>query len=461
MFGHRRQVWCDSCTHTYSVFAENEDEIAACPSCGTLTILVTCDNCAVKSELMTPGPGQTHWICPACKVSEQFSAETLTHFHEANPTVWVIPQSNPPTASQSPTNRRRVASCSTGVLILCFVLVGFAIYTFGFGATTTTTPLPLPTQPATPMPGLIAPPQDAQATTSLPAKHLATIYEGLDDPRSLFSSQSQLVGALSGTVRHMSYDVDAQVAEPFALQLVDATSTRLPNDSIGGDIASEDAADAVLDGAAATDWVRYDNSQQINDVRNLRVEYADPSLIASFAPDDTRYAFHTYSETLARRELWVVDSASETPKRSLATPYSIEQIAWSPDSTLLLFTGSSTPNSGLFLLNVDTFDVSRLVETTAQAIGLWLDNETIIFSAETDQGSALFSHNIYQELPQRFTTDSGNVTDPHLSADGQFLTFSADWAESYDLYTINLWNGIWMRLTFTQDRDERMPVWSP
>ncbi len=422
---------------------------------------------------MTPVPGQTHWICPSCKVAEQFSAETLTHFHNEDATVESLITVNTPRA----TTRRAAQSASTntpqfglGLATFVIVMLAFLSYVayseFLSGATSTQTS----SIPARETVGLTKTPTPTRLPVQTALKQLSRLYSGLDDPYLRTNSQAALVEAaaadgLYGTLRYMTYQTATQTAYPYVLSLSSASSSGLPNDAALSNAVGEPPVKNSSVGmrrvADVTDWVRYHNDEQVMTVRDLRIAEDDPQLTVTFAPDGRRYAVDTYSQSLGRRQLVLFDPDAPQQKRFVPTGYSPRHVTWSPSGERLLFTGTSDVGSGLFAVEFDKLGVKRIVETTSNAIGIWLTEQTVIYSAETDQGSALFFRNVDGSPSTPFTTGRGNVVEPALSPDGHFLAFAADWAQTYDLYAINLSSGDLFRLTFTQHLDERMPVWAP
>ncbi len=244
----------------------------------------------------------------------------------------------------------------------------------------------------------------------------------------------------------MSYRRSTQVPSPVELSLATGDPTSLPND--------RSTPNALPD-----DWVRFDDSSQVRLIRTLRQSLQNPTLSAQWAPDGVRIAFSSIDEWLGGHQVWIQNPRDDQPARQLLLGRTIDDYAWSPDSSQLLISSSTKGRAGLFVVNADGSDLTPVLGAPSAAQGTWLDDETVIYSAEENATTALFVHPLHLDYAIRLTVPHGNAVDPAVSPDGRFLAFAADWAETFDLYLFDLQDSTLYRMTTTDDKDERMPVW--
>jgi Tol biopolymer transport system component len=139
---------------------------------------------------------------------------------------------------------------------------------------------------------------------------------------------------------------------------------------------------------------------------------------------------------------------------------------FSPDGTLLLFTGFGLTNSYIGVMNADGTDPIDLTNQPSSDDGFpaWSpDGSKIIFTSNRDGNNEIYVMNTDGSQATRLTTNPTDDFAPSWSPDGKLIAFVSDRDNETGIYSIYLMNsdgsGV-TRLTNEKGNDYT-PVWSP
>jgi TolB protein len=199
------------------------------------------------------------------------------------------------------------------------------------------------------------------------------------------------------------------------------------------------------------------------------------SVAPAFSPDGTRIAFHRYNADTEISDIVIIDAATGGELDSFVAPpdTSYAWPAWSPDSTHLVFSRSTSAGGGnedLFVLDVATGTPTQVTFTGAYEYQPhWSpDGTQIAFLREVGGYSKTFVADIN---PTTFAlTGVTNVTGPtysdgtpkwHPTQDKLVLSrYKPGWGGS-EIFVENLATGTQQRHTNTGSFSEGMPAYSP
>jgi len=142
--------------------------------------------------------------------------------------------------------------------------------------------------------------------------------------------------------------------------------------------------------------------------------------------------------------------------------------SWSPDGSQIVFTSDYDGDDELWILDVNTGNVTQLTENDAvDREPHWSpDGNQIVFTSDQDSPT-LFELYLYNFRPNdadsitRLTNLEGNSVAPRFSPDGNQIVYVNDRTGDGDIFVISRDGSRNIILFSDDDADDRQPTWSP
>jgi len=154
----------------------------------------------------------------------------------------------------------------------------------------------------------------------------------------------------------------------------------------------------------------------------------------------------------------------------LSSPaYQDELPIWSPDGSQMAFGSLRDGSYGIYLMNKDGSNQTRLLETSAEDgyVGWSPDGQLITLLLKRDGKSVIYTLNVAEAMqgteagqPVRLTDPAANSYDPRWSPDGQQIVFLSDRDGNQEIYVMKADGSDQTRLTNTPE-NEWGAVWLP
>lgn len=179
-----------------------------------------------------------------------------------------------------------------------------------------------------------------------------------------------------------------------------------------------------------------------------------------WSPDGTKILFDAREGR--NRDLYMLDSISETVTRLTAGPAKEDHGSWSPDGNRIAYQSQFEGNTDVYVMNADGSNPKRLTHNSARdGWPDWSpDGSQIVFSSERSGHREIYLMNTDGSGQTRLTHTEFPSTDPAFSPDGSKIAFNSDRDGNSEIYIMNSDGSNPIRLTDNEHHDER-PAWSP
>jgi Tol biopolymer transport system component len=185
-----------------------------------------------------------------------------------------------------------------------------------------------------------------------------------------------------------------------------------------------------------------------------------------WSPDGTRLAVISWGASFDSSGmglyLYTLDSG-KTEFLSDIEPFYGPALSWSPDGRILAFADLLGQNAPMALVDMETGDIRRVGEAVVSFLPFaWSpEGETLVYTAETDNGWELVSLDSASGSTQLLTDNDRDDCSPTFAPDGTRLAFVA-YCDSpdADIYLLDLATGVETRLTDDPVIDTA-PAWRP
>ncbi len=198
---------------------------------------------------------------------------------------------------------------------------------------------------------------------------------------------------------------------------------------------------------------------------------------AAWSPDGSRIAFarNTGTVTLPSWHIFVMPSIGGTATQ-LTHPEIVNGIplggsnrspSWSPDGRRIVFSRWSLNGSGLFIIDADGGNLSRLTTEPDAFEPAWSpDGEHILFTSHRGRDIDIYSIRPDGSDERRLTSDPGGEYMPAWSPDGAFIAYTSLAAGQLDqVYVMRADGSEPRRITPFRDLQSRVmdfdPAWRP
>ena len=181
-----------------------------------------------------------------------------------------------------------------------------------------------------------------------------------------------------------------------------------------------------------------------------------------WSPDGTRLAFLT--EPNETKELWVMGSAGESPRRLATGVIGKASRQWFPDNRHIAVTAIVGRDTVVAIVDASgTAAMRRLTTGKGEHRDPTLspDGKRIAFSSSRDGNREIYVMNADGTDQRRLTDNAASDGSPAWSPDGSSIVFVSDRENSKDIYRIRPNGSGLQRLTVGAQSTRDLPRWSP
>jgi Tol biopolymer transport system component len=189
------------------------------------------------------------------------------------------------------------------------------------------------------------------------------------------------------------------------------------------------------------------------------------SAVPDWSPDGSRLIFNSDhdDEPTDTPDLWAMDIDGTNLSELIDNPpVSDFNGQWSPDGKEVLFCSDRTGSYSLYVLNLDSSNVTRITPRESNEWGgRWSpDGNSILFISDRHGQPDIFVMDAGGGNVRRLTDYAGVDNDPAWSPDGLQVVFMSDRSGNPDLWKMNADGTGLVQLTDDKDLD-RYPDWGP
>jgi TolB protein len=189
---------------------------------------------------------------------------------------------------------------------------------------------------------------------------------------------------------------------------------------------------------------------------------AEIILLPSWRPDGKAILFTRYVD--ARPELWLLDLATRRVQRLLSVGSLTTGGAFSPDGRQIAFTATTAGNSDVWVASADGTGARRLTtDPGTDTSPSWSpDGKRIAFVSNRSGNPHIYVMGADGSDQRRLTFQGNYNQTPHWSPRGDLIAFTArDERKVFDVFTLSPETGRIQRVTQDQGLTNEEPTWAP
>lgn len=180
----------------------------------------------------------------------------------------------------------------------------------------------------------------------------------------------------------------------------------------------------------------------------------------AWSPGGNQIAFRSTRD--GNEEIYVMNADGSGQRRLTTHPAVDNYPAWTADGRLLFFS-TRDGNLEVYLMNADGTGQTNLTNNPASDFvpAGSARGKKFAFSSDRDGDFDIYTMNLKGKALRQLTDDPGEDTQPNWSPLGNDLAFIANRDGNREIYTMHVNGGQQTRLTYTSERQEFGPTWSP